>query len=60
MDSLISSKNIFHKTADINFQLFISNQLYQDISYSYKGSPFCFEIWHSDTLFATSLDYVPM
>ena len=60
LDSRNVSKTIFNKEEEVLFELYLGNQLYQDLSYSYTGYPFIFEIIHSDTLFATSVDYMPI
>ena len=57
LDSTSISKTIFNKSEKVIFELYLGNQLYQDLSFSYTGEPYIFEIWHNDTLFATSLDY---
>jgi len=56
-DSTNTSKTIFNKSEKVFFELYLGNQLYQNLSYSYTGQPYIFEIWYNDTLFATSLDY---
>jgi hypothetical protein len=58
LDSTNVSKTVFNKSEKVFFDLYLRNELYQDLSYSYTGYPFIYEIIHDDTLFATSLDYV--
>jgi hypothetical protein len=57
LDSTNVSKTVFSESEKVFFDLYLRNELYQDLSYSYTGEPFIFEIFHDDTLFATSLDY---
>jgi hypothetical protein len=60
LDSLNVSKTIYNKEEEVLFELFLGNQLYQDLTYSYTGYAFIYEIIHADTVFATSVDYTPM
>lgn len=60
LDSTNISKTIFNKEEKVLFELYLGNQLYQDLSYSYTGYAFIYEIIHADTVFATSVDYKPM
>jgi hypothetical protein len=57
LDSTNVAKAVFHKSEKVFFDLYMRNELYQDLSYSYTGYPFIYELIHDDTLFATSLDY---
>ena len=57
LDSTNVAKTVFNKSEKVFFDLYLRNELYQDLSYSYTGMPFIFEIMNNDTLFATSLDY---
>jgi hypothetical protein len=60
LDSTNLSKAIFNKSEEVLFELYLGNQLYQDLSYSYTGFPFIFEIIHNDSIYATSIDYTAM
>ncbi len=60
LDSTNLSKTIFNKSEEVLFELYLGNQLYQDLSYSYTGFPFIFEIIHNDSIYATSIDYEAM
>jgi hypothetical protein len=60
LDSTNVAKTVFNKSEKVFFDLYLRNELYQDLSYSYTGYPFIYEIIHDDTLFATSLDYCPI
>jgi hypothetical protein len=58
LDSTNISRTIFTKNEKMIARLTISNQLYQDLSFQYTGERFVFEIWHNDSLFAASTDFM--
>ncbi|MGD8782734.1 MAG: hypothetical protein PVH88_27735 [Ignavibacteria bacterium] len=47
---------VFKSGEDIEMRFFITNMSGKDLSYHYTGVPLIYEIYNSDTVFATSID----